>query len=314
MEKKTGKKLLLISALVIGLSITACEYSSGATESDDADDRAVAITPMYGVTIETLTNSNVSKLVTALQSMSVKPTVRIVFQKENAASFYKANVAKIHNVAYVLGCVYDSEGENGTTLAAHHTRWVQYVTTLGSTVDIWEVGNEVNGEGWLGDDSSLLSKKFYDAYKYCKGLNLKTYLTPYMFRPGDQSGDRATMLGWLNKYIPSDMKAGLDYVMVSYYDDDNGGKHDPWQSTFDGLQKMFPNSAIGFGECGFADPHSAGSAFDKRVDAYYKMKKYTTHYVGGYFWWYWGEDCKNVSDSRWKKINDDCVWMKQNLK
>jgi len=264
---------------------------------------------IYGITLDE-DYTSISQVVEAIKALSVKPTIRIVFGKEVPASEYKKLVSEVHKVAYVLGCVYDSTAEKGVSLSQHHSRWVDYVTTLKDYVDIWEVGNEANGEGWMGDDKQLLADKFYNAYKYCKEQNLKTEITPYQFKPGDQS---MTMNEWLKKYIPNDMKSGLDYVLVSYYDDDNGGYKWDWKKVIDDLHYIFPNSKLGIGECGFTESHSQGASFNNRVDQYYKMPKLNEYFVGGYFWWYWAEDCvPHQNNLRWSQINNGFKWMQNN--
>ena len=117
----------------------------------------------------------------------------------------------------------------------------------------------------MGNDKQLLADKFYDAYRYCKEKDLKTEFTAYQFKPGDQS---MTMNEWLVKYVPNDMKLGLDYVFVSYYDDDNDGYRWDWKKVMDDLHAIFPNSKLGIGECGFPNPQAPGTKFNQRVDQY----------------------------------------------
>ena len=51
-------------------------------------------------------------------------------------------------MGYVFGQPVDSFYMRCFTPAEHLNRFKDYVTTLGPFVDIWEVGNEINGE-WL---------------------------------------------------------------------------------------------------------------------------------------------------------------------
>lgn len=55
------------------------------------------------------------------------------------------------------------------------------------------------------------------------------------------------MENWLEKYIPKDMKSGLDYVFISYYEDDNDNFQPKWKDVFTNLEKIFPNSKLGIG-------------------------------------------------------------------
>ena len=90
------------------------------------------------------------------------------------------------------------------------------------------------------------------------------------------------MENWLKKYIPADMKNGLDYVFISYYEDDNDSFQPKWEDIFKNLEKIFPNSKLG---------NATNQSKIKMINHYYTMPKYTPNYVGGYFWWYWVQDC-----------------------
>ena len=196
------------------------------------------------------------------------------------------------------------------TVESYTARFADCAAHLAPYTDIWEVGNEINGKLWLGGTDELIAQKAYAAWKYVHDRGFASALTTYMFKSDDQS---MTMEEWLEKFIPSDMKNALDYVLVSYYDEDNEGMHENWNDMFKNLYDMFPSSQLGFGECGFSAPHRAGKVFNAQADAYYRMMPYNDRYVGGYFWWYWQEDCVPYKrNSRWQKIADNFLWMKEN--
>jgi hypothetical protein len=253
--------------------------------------------PLHGVTVDdgwTDNATNRSKLIAALQACPVKPTVRIVMSNTVQPASYASLFQVIHSVAYVMACPCDSDYmASYTTVAAYQKRFSDSVTALGPYVDLWEVANEINGEGWLGTNEQLIADKMYAAYSYIHGLGLKTVLTPYEFRPGDQS---MTMEAWMQTYVPQDMKLGVDYVMVSYYEDDNGGYQPDWLTVFGNLQALFPNSKLGFGECGNTANSATTSTKIAMAQHYYLMPKYLPSFVGGYFWWYWAEDCVVSTD------------------
>jgi len=255
-------------------------------------------TPLHGLTVDdgwTDNSTNRAKLIAALKACPVKPTVRIVMDKAVQPSSYVSLFQAIHDVAYIMACPCDSDYMiSYTTVAAYQKRFSDSVAALGAYVDLWEIANEVNGEGWLGTDEQFIANKMYAAYTYIHGLGLKTVLTPYEFRPGDQS---MTMEAWLQQYVPADMKQGVDYVMVSYYEDDNGGYQPDWPTVFGSLHSLFPNSKLGFGECGNTASSATVSSKIAMASHYYSMPKYLPSYVGGYFWWYWAEDCVISSDT-----------------
>lgn len=256
-----------------------------------------------GVTLNDITAVSINEVIAAADAMQVKPTVRIVMQPEKKASEYREALSLLHGHAFIMLCPCDSSYFSSYRTADRYlARFRECDRELADYVDIWEVGNEINGEGWLGISTKKAAAYMYRAWRYLHAKGYVTELTPYDFRSGDQS---ISMLAWLKKYVPNDMKKHVDHVLISYYDDDNGGVHDDWQETFDSLKKMFPNSYVGFGECGFSSPHACDNEFRAQVTAYYGSKIYNNRYEGGYFWWYWQEDCLPYENNdAWKCINE----------
>ena len=267
--------------------------------------------PLYGITLDAVSASSISKIIDAVKALPVKPTARVVIDAGANHEDLAPLLAKLHEVSYILLCPCDSfDMKLYETVESYTAHFADCVEHLAPYTDIWEVGNEINGEGWLGGTDELTGRKAYAAWTYVHERGFTAALTAYMFKPGSQS---MTMEEWLEKFIPSDMKNALDYVLVSYYDGDNEGLHEDWNDMFSNLYKMFPNSLMGFGECGFANPHSIGRTFNAQADAYYRMKPYNDRYIGGYFWWYWQEDCvPHKKNPRWQKIADNFLWMKEN--
>jgi hypothetical protein len=95
------------------------------------------------------------------------------------------------------------------------------------------------------------------------------------------------------------MKKGLDYVFVSYYEDDCNNYQPNWQRVFDSLHVIFPFSMLGIGECGtvYADRK------ETYINRYYRMDITTLNYVGGYFWWYYKQDCVPYTKYLWGVID-----------
>ena len=267
--------------------------------------------PLYGITLDAVSKSSINKIIDAVKTLPVKPTARVIIDADKKPADFVPLLARLHEVSYVLLCPCDSSDMKlYETVESYTARFADCVAHLASYTDIWEVGNEVNGELWQGGTDELIGQKVYAAWKYVHERGLVSALTTYMFKIGDQS---MTMEEWLAKFIPSDMKNALDYVLVSYYDEGNEGMHEDWNDMFKNLYEMFPSSQLGFGEVGFAAPHRAGKAFNAQADAYYRMKPYNDRYVGGYFWWYWQEDCvPHKRNSRRQKIADNFLWMKEN--
>ena len=68
---------------------------------------------------------------------------------------------------------------------------------------------------------------------------------------------------------------------------------------FDELGVMFPNSKIGFGECGTKIAANKATY----VDRYYRMKIDHPRWVGGDFWWYFAEDMVPSTAPLWATLD-----------
>jgi hypothetical protein len=273
-------KIHSLKKLALAATMTAWGASASALDIAPGQQRALSHqraipSPMLGVTIDSV--DNVSQIVESLASLCRKPTARIVFD-EVGPEKYVAPVKRIHDVSYVMGEILDSYFVKNYDVEEYVERAGQYVDALSSSVDIWEVGNEINGQ-WLGDTPTVVAK-MTGAYDVVTAKGGRTALTLYH----DQSSDG--MLWWAQKYVPEHMKQGLDYVFVSFYEDDQGGIKPDWQYVFKRLAEMFPNSKVGFGEVGTRF-HSFKKSY---ISRYYGMKIAQPRYVGGYFWWYFKQD------------------------
>ena len=285
-------------------ALSLCAYPTAAEELQKKS------APLYGITLDALSLSSIDAVTEAIRALPVKPTARVVIDADTRPSDFIPLLSRLHDVAYIMLCPCDSEDmKRYKTVEAYTSRFADCVRYLAPHVDIWEIGNEINGEGWLGGTHAFNARKAYAAWAYLNGRGFATALTAYMFKPGDQS---MTMEAWLTTYVPADMKDAIDYVLISYYDEDNDGEHDDWNAVFENLYTLFPHSFFGFGECGFVSPHRAGNAFNKQAAAYYLMAPYNDRYVGGYFWWYWQEDCvPHKNNPRWQTMYDNFCRMKE---
>lgn len=250
---------------------------------------------VWGVTIDAI--SNLSAIVTSLTRMCKKPTTRIVFDEFISATEYQTAVNQIHNVSFIMGELLDSYYVNQYDLTQYVSRTNEYVNLLGDKVDIWEVGNEVNGE-WLGTISDVVAK-IDTAYKIIKSKGKKTAITLYYNKVCYEQAQNE-MFRWVNQRLNSQIRNGLDYVWISYYEDDCNAYQPDWQVVFDSLHVLFPNSKIGIGECGTLKT-TRKAAY---INRYYKMNITTPKYVGGYFWWYYKQDCVPYTDTLWTVLNN----------
>lgn len=274
----------LISFLIVILISTQDSFSA-----------SIDTNRVWGLTLDAV--NNLSAIVTSLQNLNKKPTTRIVFDEFVPANDYVTAVSQIHNVSFIMGELLDSYYMNKYSLSQYAARTNEYLNLLGSKIDIWEVGNEVNGE-WLGTTPDVVAK-IDTAYSIVKAQNKKTELTLY-YNQDCWSNSNNEMFYWVNKNLSSKLRNGLDYVLVSYYEDDCNGLQPNWQRVFDSLHVLFPNSKLGIGECGTKTSGNK-AAF---ISRYYKMNITTPNYVGGYFWWYFKQDCVPYTNALWTTFNN----------
>ncbi|HEX8796109.1 MAG TPA: hypothetical protein VF765_34400 [Polyangiaceae bacterium] len=245
--------------------------------------------PLHGVTVDDI--SNLSSVVGSLSALPHKPTARIVFDENQQPSYYAKAVPAIHGVAYVMGEILDSAYVKNDTVTQYTQRTSAYLAAFPTGVDLWEVGNEINGN-WLGNETDV-ANKMTGAFDLVKAAGGKTELTLYGCSDSGQTYD---MFTWVNAHVPARMLTGLDYVLVSYYEGDCGAPRSDWTSVFQQLRALFPTAGLGFGEVGYTDKNGNDialqnvSAATTYLQKYYLMQVPVSGYVGGYFWWYFAED------------------------
>jgi hypothetical protein len=274
------------------LIVILCSVIFSCSSSDQLNK---AVERINGVTIDDV--NELDDIVVSLDELSKRPTVRIVFDSDQPAAYYKEPVERIHKVSFIMGELLDSYDIKDYSVRQYKERTSDYVSSLGNKVDIWEIGNEVNGE-WLGNSDSVM-KKIMKAYRLVKSSGNRCALTLY-YNDSCRQKPENEMFRWAGENIPGFMRDSLDYIFVSYYEDECNDLQPEWQSVFDSLHVLFNNSMIGIGECGskFADKK------EEYLKRYYSMQIKTPNYVGGYFWWYYKQDCVPKSKPMWKVLDN----------
>lgn len=244
---------------------------------------------LWGLTSDDPTSSTAQQ-VDALKSLPLRTMVRTVFDLPSGghpvAGDYVSSLTALAAVADVMGQPVDSSYMPSLTLTAVQARMTEYLGALGPFVSVWEVGNEVNGN-WLGPGVMPKIEAMFDAVK---GAGKPTALTFYYENPATPGYD---LIPWADANIPPGhrMRTGLDYVLVSYYEDQNNG-HQLTQAELDALfgalATRFPNAKLGFGEFGWGNsiPTSAATRADmlRRFHGYRIPS--VPAYVGGGFYWH----------------------------
>ena len=159
--------------------------------------------PLYGVTLDAV--DNVPAVVDALSHLSRTPTVRVVFDEGMDAPHYVGPVVAIRDVAYVMGELADSSTLKQYTAPQLRQRAAAYLHTLGSNVDVWEVGNEINGE-WAGTSRDVVDKTMA-AYEVIKAGGGRTALTLY-YNEGCAEQPSRAMFDWVQHNLPPRLRDG----------------------------------------------------------------------------------------------------------
>jgi hypothetical protein len=263
--------------------------TDGSIDAAPSSDGGLALpSPLRGVTVDDI--SNLSDVVAALGALPHRPTTRIVFDEGEDPSYYTQAVASIGAVSYIMGEVLDSAFVSNVTIPAYTQRTTDYLNAFPTGVDLWEVGNEINGN-WLGNTSDVVAK-MTGAYDLVKAAGARTELTLY----GCSDDASHDMFNWVTANVPARMLTGLDYVLVSYYEGDCTAPRafSAWPSVFQQLHQMFPNAGVGFGEVGAVDNNGQdinnAAVAGPYLQKYYGLQINVPNYVGGYFWWYFAED------------------------
>jgi hypothetical protein len=251
--------------------------------------------PLFGITLDRVTRPE--RLAASLASLPERPTTRVYFDTHEPASFYGGALAQIHPVSGVMGELLDSSQEKQISTEALHSRVQEYVSTLGGLVDIWEIGNEVNGN-WTGPYETVAAK-LNESYEVVRAAGGRTALTLYenAFGP-EHCGDgeaELTPVQFSEREVPAAVADGLDYVLLSYYPTQCGGRMPSSvevSAQLEALHALYPNAALGFGEVGLPRPASAHTRAEAETIMRwaYSLNPALPYYVGGYFWWYGYQD------------------------
>lgn len=265
--------------------------------------------PIYGVTLDDLTNLNA--ISASLAALPKKPTARVVFDPDTPASAYLAPLRTLHHDAYIVGEIMDSYY---FPIAPDQLdrRAKELVAALKDYVDIWEIGNEINGD-WLRPDpqgpeataiaqEQQIGQMALQTFNTVKAAGGKTMLTLYYNQ--DPAGNDCTALSvdnwrtWPKQFLPDAVLQGVDYAMLSYYPyQDCQGLTPDWPADFALLESVFPNARVGFGEIGTSMVNAPKSVQQNLITTYYGLIgcALSPRFVGGVFWWNYASQMANAS-------------------
>jgi len=275
-----AERVRLFVLLLLAAVLVACGGSSSTVSTTTPVAPSSAGWALLGVTTDD-PNTGTAAQVDALASLPRRIAVRVVLDLGTVPADYVDSVGQLAAVADVMAQPLDSSVMDQLTAAQAGDRARQYLAALQGSTPIWEV----NGN-WVGTDPVGKIRAMYDA---AKAYGKKTAVTFYYENPPTPGYD---MLPWIDANIPAGdaLRTGLDYVLVSYYEDENGG-HRLTQAEIDGifsgLAQRFPNAKVGFGEFGWGKTIPSDPAV--RAELISRFLSYSTPlpaYVGGGFYWH----------------------------
>lgn len=272
---------------------------------------------LRGVTIDSL--DNIEAAASVLSSSAKRLTVRLVMDPERSVDAYEKAVEALTPHADIMIQVLDS-----TELSHYSVEWIADRTraamaAFGDDVDIWEIGNELNGS-WAGISPTQINKKARAAYDVVRAGGGKTAITFNYWSSSDcYSQPWEATLSYARRSALT--FADVDYVFLSVYETVCVPSQHPsaadLASMLNDLGEMYPSSYLGIGEVGaqgVADGLSSDPSMveKERLARYYYglhdalVTQVGPRYVGGYFWWYFREDVIDAPEesSLWPTLNE----------
>jgi len=332
MTNKSMCSMVGMATLVISLSISVCNGDIGektaaanesassisANEQQQAAGNTEIDYPLRGITADSV--ENLDALVMSIKDQTAKPSIRIVFDPENAVSDYAAAIDELGRIAFLMGELIDSDSMTLYSVDQVRDRAEDFITAYGGQIDIWEIGNELNGE-WVGKDPAEINEKVQAAYDVIsKSQHGKTAITMnYWSGPDcyDQSWEPTLEYA---QSIPDEIRNGVHYLFLSIYETACDPIQQPTAREIGTmlveLGKLFPRAKLGIGEVGAQGKSDGFPAPTYSEKVHIARRYYGMHdqlkelvgdrFVGGYFWWYYCEDAlpKDGQGSLWQVLNE----------
>ncbi len=258
---------------------------------------------VWGVTLDDVTHSRA--LARSLRALPERAIARVVFDPGEKPASYAGALRRLHPVADVMGQPVDSSETASYSVAAYRSRFAAYVAAFPHLVDVWEIGNEVNGE-WTGRPAEVVAKA-RAGYRVAAAAGKPTALTLY-YNPSCAEDAAHRMFTWARTRLPATLRTKPTYVLISYYPSDcHGFWPSPagWQRVFDRLHALFPHSRLGFGEAGTTKRSVSQAKRAALLHRYDRVEVRGDLFIGGGFWWSFAEDGATPRRPVWKALAAD---------
>jgi hypothetical protein len=263
---------------------------------------------IVGVTVDS--TAHLARTIRSLRHLHRPVWTRLVLDVDAAhpASIneYDGVAPRLAGVGRVMAELVDSSALRQITVHQVARRTRAAIAAMGSDVDVWEVGNEVNGN-WTGA-ARTVARKVVRTLSIVRNHGGTSAVTLYENRGcGDGPGEK-TPTAWSRDHLSRRTRAKLDYVYLSYYEAQCRllrPSDAQWTKRFRALHRLFPNAKLGFGEIGMPRPATPATRRRARsiIRHYYGLRLPVPAFVGGDFYWYYVEDMTPWhSSSLWRVL------------
>jgi hypothetical protein len=222
--------------------------------------------------------------------------IRIVFDEDTVPDDYRPLVRYASDIGIsIMGLPVDSSDAKDYSTAQYLARYKQWVAAF-PEINVWETGNEVNGE-WTGSDMAVKAWKASEYVHGCAGK--KAVMT--LFYQINTADEKHSMFNWVQENVTPQMKTDIDTILISMYPEQAPAGPAAFDSVMHQVGETFPGAETGIGELGYwidgeeqwwafdkADP--CGNAREELCERYYDMSYGYEGSIGGCFWWNFGSE------------------------
>ncbi len=303
-EEPAREALTVVPAVPVAATAVAPAPEQGRPGHPDlplAPDRPLPAV-LRGVTTDTAWE--VPELTDAIAAHAAAPTVRIVLDPGPRPEEYRPAIEALRPHAYLMGLLLDSTAMKRFSVDEVAARAEAYLTAFGDRIDLWEIGNELNGK-WVGATPEEIDAKVQAAFDVVHGRGKRTAITLNYW-----SGPNCYAKPWEDtltfaRQMPQAVREGTDYLLLSIYETACRPAQHPSAADLGDmlatLGDLFPSAKLGIGETGAQGvqdglPRDPTLKKKRRIAEYYYgldaalRTRLGDRYVGGYFWWYYAED------------------------
>jgi hypothetical protein len=295
-------------ALTLTVALLLAASSPAATAAHATAGAPAPTGPVYGDTLTDVATWGDHEAAVAgsreALDLGRRLTHRIVFDPGTGPADYAPAIRALSPYSDIMGEIVDSSSTRDYPRARYVARTRRFVERFGNRIDIYEIGNEVNGE-WAGRGAAAKARA---AFRVVEAAGHPTALTAY-YNPHCFSRRSHAMLPWLREHVHAEMRAGLDYVLVSYYErdcHDHRVRRAEMDRVFGALHRLFPDARLGWGEIGLRRPvrEQTRAVAKHLLTHYYGIKPShaavpADQYVTGGFWWFGQQDLYPTDKPLW---------------